>query len=105
MERPSEVVGGGAAAGRPGATAVVTLRLRIGRRAAPFHTRRRHPCIRQGIERIATAATDLYRSVPEPRGREVDIAIAAHAIVRDVPVWTLNIADFEDLPGVRLFAP
>jgi predicted nucleic acid-binding protein len=52
----------------------------------------------------ASAATDLYRSVPEPRGREVDIAIAAHAIVRDVPVWTLNVADFEDLPGVGLFA-
>jgi predicted nucleic acid-binding protein len=53
----------------------------------------------------AAAATDLYRAVDEPRGREVDIAIAAHAIVRDVPVWTLNIADFEDLPGVGLFAP
>jgi predicted nucleic acid-binding protein len=53
----------------------------------------------------AAAATDLYRAVDEPRGREVDIAIAAHAIVRDVPVWTLNVADFEDLPGVGLFAP
>lgn len=52
----------------------------------------------------AAAATDLYRAVTEPRGREVDIAIAAHAIVRDVPVWTLNVADFEDLPGVELYA-
>lgn len=52
----------------------------------------------------ATAATGLYRAVDQPRGREVDIAIAAHALVRDVPVWTLNVADFEDLPGVELFA-
>ncbi|HET6829890.1 MAG TPA: type II toxin-antitoxin system VapC family toxin [Solirubrobacterales bacterium] len=53
----------------------------------------------------AAAATKLYRAVDEPRGREVDIAIAAHALVREVPVWTLNIADFEDLPGVGLFGP
>ena len=52
----------------------------------------------------AAAATDLYRAVEEPRGREVDIAIAAHGLVRDVAVWTLNVADFDDLPGVELFA-
>lgn len=51
----------------------------------------------------ATAATKLYRAVEEPRGREVDIAIAAHALTRNAPVWTLNAADFEDLPGVVLF--
>ena len=51
----------------------------------------------------ATAATGLYRAVDQARGREVDIAIAAHALVRDVPVWTLNVADFDDLPGVELF--
>ncbi|GIK76644.1 MAG: hypothetical protein BroJett022_03340 [Actinomycetes bacterium] len=53
----------------------------------------------------AAAATELYRSASEPRGREVDIAIAAHAIVRDAPVWTLNVADFEDLAGVALHRP
>jgi predicted nucleic acid-binding protein len=53
----------------------------------------------------AAAATDLYRTVDDPRGREVDIAIAAHARVRGAPVWTLNVADFEDLPGVALFRP
>jgi len=52
----------------------------------------------------AGAATDLYTAVEDRRGREVDIAIAAHAVVRDVPVWTLNVGDFDDLPGVELFA-
>lgn len=52
----------------------------------------------------AHAAADMYRSLGRPRGREIDIAIAAHARVRDVPVWTLNVADFGDLPGVELFA-
>ena len=50
----------------------------------------------------AAAATDLYRAVDEPRGREVDIAIAAHGLVRDVPVWTLNHSDFADVPGLEL---
>jgi len=52
----------------------------------------------------AEAAAEIYRSLGRPRGREVDIAIAAHARVRDAAVWTLNLVDFEDLPGVRLFA-
>lgn len=51
----------------------------------------------------ATAATKLYRAIEEPRGREVDIAIAAHALTRNAPVWSLNATDFEDLPGVVLF--
>jgi len=52
----------------------------------------------------ASVAADLYRAVGEARGREIDIAIAAHALVRAAAVWTLNVADFEDLPGVELFA-
>ena len=51
----------------------------------------------------AAAAADLYRAVDEPRGREVDIAIAAHGVVRGAGVWTLNVDDFADLPGVDLF--
>lgn len=51
----------------------------------------------------ARAATKLYRAVEEPRGREIDIAIAAHALTRNAPVWTLNATDFEDLPGAALF--
>ena len=43
--------------------------------------------------------------VSRARGREVDIAIAAHAIVRQCSLWTLNAEDFEDLPGLRLYLP
>jgi predicted nucleic acid-binding protein len=50
----------------------------------------------------AEVAARLYRSVARPRGREVDLAIAAHAISRDVPLWTLNVADFADIPGLVL---
>ena len=50
----------------------------------------------------ATVAARIYRSVPSPRTREIDLAIAAHAIVRDTPLWTLNRRDFEDIPGLSL---
>lgn len=51
----------------------------------------------------AAVAARLYNSVPRPRGREIDLAIAAHAITHDSVLWTLNPADFADLPGVRLY--
>ncbi len=51
----------------------------------------------------AAAAARLYGAVEEARGREVDIAIAAHGLVRGARIWTLNVADFEDLPGAELF--
>jgi len=57
-----------------------------------------------GSEEAARAA-ELYRSADDARGREVDIAIAAHATTRGAEVWTLNVADFEDLPGVVLYRP
>ncbi|MGA3186074.1 MAG: type II toxin-antitoxin system VapC family toxin [Bryobacteraceae bacterium] len=50
----------------------------------------------------ATIASRLYRSLPRPRGREVDIMIAACAIRNEAELWTLNSADFEDIPGLRL---
>lgn len=50
----------------------------------------------------ARVASKLYAGVPRPRGRELDLAIAAHALVREAPLWTLNTADFADLPGVSL---
>lgn len=52
-----------------------------------------------GIEQAQVAAR-LYGLVGRPRGREVDLAIAAHAISRDALLWTLNIGDFEDIPGL-----
>ncbi len=52
--------------------------------------------------REAAVAAGLYAQVERPRGRELDLAIAAHALVRDARLWTLNRSDFEDLPGLAL---
>jgi len=51
--------------------------------------------------REASLSAELYRSVKRPRGREIDLAIAACAIVREAALWTLNIADFRDIPQLR----
>jgi predicted nucleic acid-binding protein len=53
----------------------------------------------------ALRSARLYRSVRRARGREIDIAIAACAINREVPLWTLHHADFADIPGLRLYQP
>jgi predicted nucleic acid-binding protein len=53
----------------------------------------------------AASATRLYAAAPRARAREVDIAIAAHALVLDAPLWTLNKDDFADLPGLNLASP
>ena len=53
----------------------------------------------------ASVAGHLYRSVARPRGREIDLAIASHAIVRGAEVWTLNRRDYSDVPGVLLYEP
>ena len=50
----------------------------------------------------AALAAQLYRAVRHGRGRELDLAIAAHALTRDADLWTLNAADFRDIPGLRL---
>ncbi len=47
----------------------------------------------------------LYRSVARAQSREMDIAIAACAIRNEAALWTLNSADFADIPGLRLFKP
>jgi len=51
----------------------------------------------------ATICADLYRAISRPRGREIDLAIAASAILLEAPLWTLNRADFRDVPGLRLY--
>ena len=53
----------------------------------------------------ARTAARLYRSIRRPRGREMDIAIAACAIEDSAALWTLNPGDFDDLPGVTLYRP
>lgn len=54
--------------------------------------------------REAALSAELYKKVRRPRGREIDLAIAATAIVRDAQLWTLNAPDFADIPGLRLYA-
>jgi predicted nucleic acid-binding protein len=50
----------------------------------------------------AFLAADLYRQVRRARGREIDLAIAATAILHDARFWTLHPRDFADIPGLRL---
>ena len=53
----------------------------------------------------AILSAELYRYVARPRGREIDLAIAAIAIHHEAPLWTLNTRDFEDIPRLHLFRP
>jgi len=53
----------------------------------------------------AARAADLYRSVPSARGREIDLAIAACATCWDARLWTLNVGDFADIPGLEVSRP
>ena len=53
----------------------------------------------------AKVSADLYRSLRRARTREVDLAIAACALVHDARLWTLNRADFQDVPGIQLYGP
>ena len=54
-----------------------------------------------GVEE-ALVAFELYRRLRRPRHREIDLAIAACAIVRGAALWTLNPQDFRDIPGLTL---
>lgn len=54
----------------------------------------------------AAKAAELYRRAGRSaRGRDADIAIAACAICHDATLWTLNLKNFADLPGLRVMAP
>jgi predicted nucleic acid-binding protein len=57
-----------------------------------------------GWAEAALAAT-LYGAVRRPRGREIDLAIAACALVQRAPLWTLNPGDFVDVRGLELYQP
>jgi predicted nucleic acid-binding protein len=50
-------------------------------------------------------AADLYRTLARPRGREIDVAIAACAIVHGAALWTLNVTDFRDIVDLDLYQP
>lgn len=51
----------------------------------------------------AARAARLYRAVRAARGRDIDLAIAACAIEHGAQLWTLNTADFRDIPGLTLY--
>ena len=50
----------------------------------------------------AAVAARLYQSVRRPRGRDLDLAIAACALAHDAALWTINRKDFDDIPGLEL---
>jgi predicted nucleic acid-binding protein len=47
----------------------------------------------------------IHLTIKRPRGREADLAIAACAIASSAYLWTLNSADFKDIPGLALWLP
>lgn len=51
----------------------------------------------------AARAAQLSVQLPRPRGREIDLAIAACALILDARLWTLNRRDLRDLPGLELY--
>jgi len=56
-----------------------------------------------GLQEAARAA-ELYRALRRPRGREIDLAIAACALAHGAEFWTLNPHDFRDIPGLTIFS-
>lgn len=50
----------------------------------------------------ALLAAKIYQDMKRPRGRELDIAIAACALAHESQLWTLNLSDFRDIPSLNL---
>ena len=50
----------------------------------------------------AGQAAALYAQITHPRSRNLDLAVAACALVHDATLWTLNPKDFSDVPGLKL---
>jgi predicted nucleic acid-binding protein len=48
---------------------------------------------------------ELYRTVRRPRGREIELAIAACALTHEARLWTRNVDDFRDVPGLVVERP
>jgi predicted nucleic acid-binding protein len=90
------------------ATLVLYEWLRGPRRAAELAAQEalfpREAALPFGPAEAATAA-ELYKTLSGARGREIDLAIAACALGWDARLWTLNVADFDDIPGLELYRP
>ena len=54
--------------------------------------------------REAGVAASLFRALPRARRRDFDLCIAACALTHQAALWTLNPADFRDIPDLELFA-
>ncbi|MGH7318644.1 MAG: type II toxin-antitoxin system VapC family toxin [Candidatus Rokuibacteriota bacterium] len=64
----------------------------------------RESAVAFGTEEAARAA-ELYRGLRRPRGRELDVGVAACALTHGAMLWTLNRGDFADIPQLGLYAP
>jgi len=53
--------------------------------------------------REAQTAAALYRRVKRARRRQADLIVAACALEHKARLWTLNEADFADVPGLTLY--
>jgi predicted nucleic acid-binding protein len=53
----------------------------------------------------AARAAALYRALRRPRGREIDLLIAACALAHGAALWTLDPRDFDDVPDLVLLRP
>ena len=53
----------------------------------------------------AALAASIYSRIRRARGRELDLAIAACALVRNARFWTLNLEDFADIPDLQASLP
>lgn len=51
----------------------------------------------------AARAAQLCRLAKRARGRDMDLAIAACALEHGANLWTLNPADFSDIPDLTLY--
>jgi len=51
----------------------------------------------------AAHAARLSTRIKRPRGRDIDLAIAACALAHGAQLWTLNGKDFADIPGLALY--
>lgn len=50
----------------------------------------------------AARAAQLYSRLPNARGREIDLAIAASALTSGAAILTLNRDDFNDIPDLQV---